>query len=276
MTKTPEDLTAASLEDAPRNGKAAKAEKKAAKVAARASRKRGDMTLVEHLEELRSRILRSMLAVILGTVVGWFLYERVLSLLVSPYRKATGDPNKKLIFTGIAEPFLLKLKIAAYIGIVLALPIVLYQLWRFITPGLNPKERRYAIPFVVASVLLFALGGFFAYLTFPTALKFLVGFGGPDLQAFLTAERYLSFVTLMILAFGFSFEFPVVLQFLVIANIVKSRQLRDFRRWAILLITIFAAVITPSQDPLSMVLLGAPMIIFYEMVIWISHLFLKK
>jgi sec-independent protein translocase protein TatC len=280
MSRTPEQLDP-TVSDAPPNGPAStrqakRAVRKAARTIAKAAERRGEMTVIEHLEELRRRILLSILAIAIGGVVGWFLYEPVLRLLLDPYRRAVGNKDARLVFQGVVEPFLVKLKLSAYIGLALALPYVLFQLWRFITPGLQPKERRYAAPFVISSVLLFALGAYFAYLTFPTALRFLLGFGGKDLVPLLTAERYLNFIFLMFLAFGISFELPVVLQFLVIANILSSRQLRDFRRWAILLITVFAAVITPSQDPLSMLLMAIPMVIFYEGVIWISRLVFKR
>lgn len=253
-----------------------KATRKAAKAAERASRKRGEMTVIEHLEELRRRLIISIAAIVAGSIAGWFLYDPVLRLLLDPYRRATGNPEADLVFLGVAEPFLVRLKAAGFIGLMLALPFVLFQLWRFLTPGLYPKERRFALPFVFSSVVLFALGGVFAYLTFPAALRFLLGFGGAELTPLLTAERYLGFIFLMILAFGLSFEVPLVLQFLVLAGILTSRQLRAARRWAILLITIFAAVITPSQDPFSMLLMAVPMAVLYEAVIWTSRLVFKK
>ena len=258
---------------APPNGKGTR---KAARAAARAAKKRGEMTLVEHLTELRRRLVISVAAVTVGAVVGWFLYRPVLRLLLDPYRRAVGDPHAKFVFFGVAEPFLIQLKVSVVIGLFIASPVVLMQLWRFITPGLYPNERRMAIPFILSSIFLFCLGAFFAWLTFPAALKFLLGFGGAELAPFLSAERYITFMLLLILAFGVSFELPVVLQFLVLAGVVSSRQLRTWRRWAILLITIFAAVITPTQDPFSMTLMAAPMVVFYEAVIWISRLVFKK
>ena len=275
MSLTPEQLDTAPSHGTNGKGQARMA-RKAARAAARAKRRRGEMTLVEHLEELRRRVLISLAAVVVGSVGGWFLYSPVLRLLVEPYRKATGKPELDLVFTGVAEPFLLRVKISAFIGLALALPVVLWQVWRFITPGLEPKERKYAIPFVLASVVLFCVGAYFAFLTFPTALRFLLGFGGAELTPLLSADRYLGFIMLMILAFGVSFEFPVVLQFLVIANVVTSRTLRRWRRWAIMGITVFSAVITPSQDPISLMFMMVPMIVFYEAVIWISRLLLKK
>ena len=262
--------------DVPGNGHISRTQKKALKKAAKDARKRGEMTLIEHLEELRKRLMLSLLGVVVGSIVGWFLYQPILRLLVDPYRRATNNPEAKLVLLGVGEAFTIRLKTSALVGLSLALPFILYQIWRFVTPGLHKKEKRYAAPFIISAVLLFALGAYFAWLTFPAALDFLLGFGGPETLPLLTAEKYLNFIFLMILAFGASFQFPVILQFAVIAGVVSSKGLRSFRRWAVLLITIFAAVITPSQDPLSMLLMAGPMVVFYEAVIWISRLILKK
>jgi sec-independent protein translocase protein TatC len=145
-------------------------------------------------------------------------------------------------------------------------------MWRFITPGLNPKEKRYAIPFVLTSILLFVLGGLVALLTLEPALDFLLNIGGSDLKALLTADRYISLVALMIVAFGLAFEFPVVLMFLLLARVITTQQLRQWRRWALVAIVVFAAVITPSQDPYSLFAMAVPMYVFYEGVIIIGRL----
>jgi sec-independent protein translocase protein TatC len=165
-----------------------------------------------------------------------------------------------------------RLKVATYGGIVLALPVWLYQLWRFVTPGLNPREKKYAIPFVASAILLFLLGAFVALLTLEPALSFLVNVGGSSQEAFLTADKYLALVSLMIVAFGVSFEFPVVLVFLLIAHVLKVEQLQHARRWAIVGIFLFAAVITPSQDPYSLFFMAVPMCLFYEGSILIGRI----
>ena len=149
----------------------------------------------------------------------FILSTEIISFLVTFYKDATGRPKGKLIFTGPLDAFATRLKIATYGGIVLALPVWLYQLWRFITPGLNPKEKRYAVPFVLSSIMLFALGGVVALFTLEPALDFLLNIGGSDLKPLLTADRYISLVSLMIVAFGLSFEFPVVLMFLLLARV---------------------------------------------------------
>jgi sec-independent protein translocase protein TatC len=230
----------------------------------------GRMTLMEHLTELRRRIIICAIAIVVGAIVGFLIYGRILHLLQEPYAQVTkhrkGCPTGgcRLVATDPLAPFLVRLKVSTYTGFVIALPVVLWQLWRFITPGLNPKEKKYAIPFIGSSVVLFLMGGAVAWLTFPKALGFLVGIGGGDISTFFTADKYLTFVSLMILAFGLSFEFPVVLVFLMLARVLKTSTLRKYRRHAIVGIVAFAAVITPSQDPYSLFFMAAPMCLFYE------------
>jgi sec-independent protein translocase protein TatC len=230
----------------------------------------GQMTLVEHLTELRRRIVICAIAVVLGAIVGFLIYGRILHVLAHPYAEVTrnrgicGKKGCDLVATDPLAPFIVRLKVSTYTGLILALPVLLWQLWRFITPGLNPKEKRYAIPFILSSIILFLMGGAVAWLTFPKALSFLVGIGGGDISTFFTADKYLTFVSLMIIAFGISFEFPVVLVFLMLARVLKTSTLRKYRRHAIVGITAFAAVITPSQDPYSLFFMAAPMYLFYE------------
>jgi sec-independent protein translocase protein TatC len=219
------------------------------------------MSVVDHLRELRDRVIWSLIAIAVGAIVCFIFFEPIIHLMVEPYRDATG---KGLIFTQPLEAFMTRIKVAAYGGFVLASPVVFFHLWRFITPGLNPREKRYAIPFVTASVILFAGGSMVAVITFPKALNFLLGVGGSDLDPLLTAGSYLTLVFLMILAFGVSFEFPIVMMFLLLARIITTRQLRSVRKFAFLGLVIFAAVITPSQDPISLFAMAVPMYLLYE------------
>lgn len=237
----------------------------------------GHMTLVEHLSELRRRLIISLVAVTLGAVVVFFvLYPLIIEVLSKPYADLTVSENfpdgKELAIFDPLEGFLVRLKVATYGGIVIALPVVLWQLWRFVTPGLKPSEKRYAVPFILSSVVLFLLGGVVAWLTVPQALDFLLGIGGEDLDPILSANRYLSLVSLMFLAFGTAFLFPVLLVFLLIARVIDTRQLRHFRRHVAVGIAVFAAVITPSQDPYSLFLLIIPMYLFYEASILVGRL----
>ena len=229
------------------------------------------MTVVEHLSELRRRIIISAIAVSIAAIVCFIFSESIIRFFVNYYRDATHGEKDALIFLGPLDAFLTRIKIATYGGIVLALPVWLFELWRFITPGLNPNEKRYAIPFIFSSIALFALGGYIALLTLPKALEFLLDIGGSQLRPELTADKYLGLVSLMIIAFGVAFEFPVVLVFLLLARVLTTQQLRRWRRPAILIIVVFAAVITPSQDPYSLFAMAVPMYIFYELSIMIGR-----
>ena len=228
------------------------------------------MPVVEHLTELRRRLVISLIAFGVGAVVCFVFAPNVISFLVQFYKDSTADTPNKLIFTGPLDAFATRLKIATYGGIVLASPVWLWELWRFVTPGLNPKEKRFAVPFLFASLLLFAIGAVVALLTLQPALNFLLAIGGSDLQPLLTADKYISLVGLMIVAFGISFEFPVVLVFLLLARVITTQQLRHWRRYAAVLIVTFAAVITPSQDPYSLFAMAIPMYLFYEASILIG------
>jgi sec-independent protein translocase protein TatC len=233
----------------------------------------GHMTVVEHLGELRRRIFISLGAILVGASICFFFTPQIIAFLTTFYRESLDRRVvNELIFTGPADAFLLRLKIATYGGIVLAMPVWLFQIWRFVTPGLNPREKRFAVPFIVSAIVLFTLGGFVAFLTLKPALRFLLGIGGEDLQPLLTGTSYLTLVALMIVAFGISFEFPVVLVFLLLARVLTTEQLRRWRRWALVLITLFAALITPSQDPYSLLFMAAPMYLFYESSILIGRM----
>ena len=231
------------------------------------------MTVVQHLTELRDRILYSLVAVALGAVASFAAFDWITGFLVEPYTELTGE--KGLIFTQPLEGFLTRIKVAAYCGLVLASPVVFWHLWRFITPGLYPKEKRYAIPFVISSVVLFAGGAILALLTFPRALEFLIGVGGDNLRPLLSAGSYLSLVFLMAVSFGFAFEFPILVIFLLLANILTVAQLRHWRRIAFLVIVIIAAVVTPSQDPITLFALALPMYFLYEGAILVGR-FMKR
>jgi sec-independent protein translocase protein TatC len=238
----------------------------------KASNPEGRMTVFEHLGELRRRLMISIVAVVIAGTVVFIFAPEIISWLIRFYNNAYPvGHGQKFIFTGPLDAFATRLKIATYGGIVLALPVWLWQLWRFITPGLNTKEKKYAIPFIIASIILFAMGAAMALLTLEPALRFLLNIGGSDLRPLLTADKYISLVSLMILAFGLSFEFPVILVFLLIAHVLTTAQLRRWRRAAIVIIVTFAAVITPSQDPYSLFAMAIPMYIFYEASIIIGR-----
>lgn len=239
------------------------------------------MSVIEHLEELRYRLVLAVGAIGVASIAGWFLYTPVINLVMAPYcdYMATLPDSQKvtqsctLVYLGAIDGVLIKLKVVVFLGLAIALPFVLYHLWAFIAPGLKSRERRLAIPFVLSSTVLFALGALVAYLTLPRALSFLLGFAGTeDFTALLTGDKYLSFVILVAFAFGLAFEFPVVLIFLSSVGILSSEKMRTSRRPAILFISIFSAVITPSSDPYSMLAMMIPMYLFYEGAIIVTRL----
>jgi sec-independent protein translocase protein TatC len=243
-------------------------------------RRTGTMTVVEHLEELRSRLIVSLVAIGIGAVVGWFLYDPVIAALKGPYcdywrtlpRDLRATQGCVLVFLGPLDGMVVKLKAVVFLGVIVAVPVLLWELWRFIVPGLTPRERKMAVPFLASSTLLFLLGVAFAYWTLPKGLSFLLGFAGTSLTPFLNGGQYLTFVMLVALAFGVSFEFPILLIFLELAGVLSSRRLRSWRRYAILFISIFAAIITPSSDPYTMLAMMIPMYIFYEAAIIVGRL----
>jgi sec-independent protein translocase protein TatC len=228
----------------------------------------GTMPLVEHLMELRKRILISIGAVFVCAVIVFVLYNPILHFLSKPYEDVTG---RELIVTDPLAPLLVRLKVSGYGGLALAIPIVMWQIWRFVVPGLHPRERRYGVWFILSAVLLFALGCVVAWFTMTKALEFLLEIGGPSITPLIDANKYLTLVMLMFAAFGVAFEFPLLLVFLLLVNVLNTEQLRKGRRWAAVGISVFAAVITPSADPFSMLFMAVPMYLFYELSILIGR-----
>jgi sec-independent protein translocase protein TatC len=248
----------------------------------------GRMTLVEHLAELRSRLIKALVALTLGACIGFVLYQPVLDVLVEPYCDVKADQvdtttdlgpadeGCDLVVTDPLESFSIRLKLSTYLGLLLASPVVLWQVWRFITPGLYPREKRFAIPFVVSAVFLFALGAVVAWLSFPKTLQFFAAFGGDSLTLLYTPGKYLSLLTVMMLVFGLAFLFPIVLVFLQLAGVLSWRRLASWRRYAIVVIFLVDAIITPSGDPITLIAMALPMVLFYEASILIGRFALRR
>jgi sec-independent protein translocase protein TatC len=243
--------------------------------------RQGAMSLIDHLKELRHRLLICIWALLAGSVAGFFLYDPAMRLIQTPYCDFLRDhPDKapfeqegcSLIFLGAIDGFLITVKVIVFLALVAALPVILYQLWAFVVPGLTDRERKWAIPFVALSIVLFVLGGVAAFLTLPKALGFLLGVGGDFVSPLLTVDRYVGFVIFTILAFGLGFEFPILLISLSAAGVLTNETMRKYRRQVILGLAIFAAVITPSPDPISMLALLIPLTLFYEGAIIVSRL----
>ncbi len=229
---------------------------------------------MEHLVELRSRIMKCAIAIAVGAAAGWALFFPVFHLLMRPLISLSENPNVKDQFLAQdpLEIFFLRIKMSAYIGLILAMPFLLWQLWKFISPGLYRNERRYATAFVVSASLLFLLGAGIAYFTLGEALKFLQSMGGDDVVYQYSANKYLMLIVYMMVAFGIGFQFPIVVVFLQLVGVVTPKQLSQFRRFAIVIIFVVAAVITPSADPISLFALAIPMCFFYEISILIGRL----
>ncbi len=227
-----------------------------------------EMSLMEHLGELRNRLFKVVVAYALCCGVAWYLYSHILAMLIEPLaRLPVADQilqGGQLIYTAPTEAFVIRLKVTAFAGMVLALPVMMWQLWRFVTPGLHAHERKYALPFVIVSVVLFAAGVVVAFVSLPKALEVLAGFAGSELVLLPRAADYLSFVLTLIAAFGFSFEFPIILLGLTLVGVLSSRKLRDARKIAWVVILILAAVITPTQDPITLMIMAIPLGLLYE------------
>jgi sec-independent protein translocase protein TatC len=220
------------------------------------------MTLVEHLAELRRRVMICLVAAFVAGVAAFVAYPHIFRVLVDPYCAVAR--RCQLYVTGPLDGLSVRLQITTYGALVLAAPVLLWQLWRFVTPGLRPGEKRYAVPFLGASLACFAGGTVVAYLTFPHALGFLDAIGGPALAQRYNPRQYLGLLVGTMAVFGAVFEAPVLLVALELTGVVSPAALARNRRWAFLLIVVVAAVITPSGDPFSMLALALPLYLLFE------------
>jgi sec-independent protein translocase protein TatC len=238
------------------------------------------MSLIEHLRELRRRTIIAAVAIVAGTIVAFVFHTQVQHLVTRPYCDLPahyhqfGNQRCALVVSGVLDPFTVTLRLSLYAGLLLSSPVWLWQLWQFVTPGLYKRERRWALSFVSSSVLLFAAGAVVAYVTLPNGLRFLLGFAssGSGLTSLLTFTSYLSYFTAMVLVFAVSFEFPLFVIMLNLANVVSYDRLRRWTRGIIFGIFVFAAVATPSQDPFTMIALAAPMSLLYGVALGIAYL----
>ena len=218
------------------------------------------MSLLEHLEELRGRIIVVAVTVVLAGILGFFLSEPIVGIL----RAALPEGQDTLIQISVGESLSVRLRVGLYVGIAIALPVILYQLWRFVTPGLTRSERRLIWPMLIGSIILFAIGISIGYFVIPYALEFLLGLSLPGVETQLRLSEYVSFVSTVMLAFGLAFQFPVLLLVLARVRILNYRFLSARRRWAVVLIVLFAIIITPGGDPLSSSVLSLVMYVLFE------------
>lgn len=235
------------------------------------------MPLTEHLRELRSRLVKSGIAIALGMVVGWIYYAELFAWLSAPFMGAVDEARAEgrevtLALTGVADPFVLQMQVAAVAGLVLSSPVWLYQLWRFVTPGLHRHERRWAIGFVAVAFPLFLGGVLLAYNVLPLGLQVLLGFTPDNVENIVSVDRYLSFFLRTILVFGIGFLLPLMVVLLNFAGVLTGKRLISWWRWIILGIILFSAVATPTGDPINLLLLAGPILILVSIAIAISLL----
>ena len=229
----------------------------------------GRMSLGDHLRELRRRSFIAAVAIAAGSVIGWLEYDRLFTAIMAPLRKVAAERHGlvNINFGGITQPFTVQLQVAFFIGVIVASPVWLYQVWGFIVPGLTKREKRTSIAFIVAAVPLFLLGCFLAALAVPRAVEVLLGFTPKGAANLPDAALYLNFVMRFILAFGLAFLLPVFLVGLNVAHVLPARIMLKGWRIAVILIFVFAAMMTPTPDAWTMLALAFPMVgLFYAAV----------
>jgi sec-independent protein translocase protein TatC len=240
----------------------------------------GRMAVMDHLRELRRRLIIALVFIAVGAVVGWYIYPHTLHFLEHPYcsvpakfRAVSGGKNApkcSLFYHGPLDGFTTRLKVSVITGMIFTAPFWLYQIWGFITPGLKKNERRYTIVFVFLSTVLFAAGMSLAYLVLSKGLRILIEQAGYGTQAQLTINNYISFVTLMLVVFGSAFELPLLVVLANFAGVLPAKVLKKSQRIAIFLIFLFAAVATPSTDPFTMCAMAVPMVVLFEIAVFVA------
>jgi sec-independent protein translocase protein TatC len=235
------------------------------------------LTLREHLLELRKRLKWALIWITLGFLVCYHWAEKIFHFLMQPVRDALPAGERNLFFKSSIEPFFIYLKVALYAGIFVAAPLVLWQVWAFIAPGLYRKEKKAIIPFVVCATLFFVAGAAFCYkIILPPAFQFLIQSAGPDIKPVLMMDDQLGLVMMLVLAFGIIFELPLILTFLAMVGIVDHKFLAKYRRHAIVVNVVVAAFVTPTGDPFNLALMAVPMLLCYELGVLGAWIFGKK
>jgi len=239
------------------------------------------MPFLDHLEELRWRLIKSILAVIISAAVVYYFSDTILGIMLRPYNQAvstlTNGESKKLIFLTPTGGFMIHLKLSIFAGLILAIPVVFYQIWQFVVPGLYDRERRYVPLVVFFSTICFLSGALFCYFfVLPYGLNFLLGYETRDLVATISVNEYLEFISMLILVFGVLFELPILSFFLTRIGFLTPAFMRHYRRHGIVVMFILAAILTPTTDVFSQLLLAGPLVILYEISILVSKFALKK
>ncbi len=230
-----------------------------------------------HLRELRSRLFKAFLAIAVGAVVGWVFYDPLFEFLKSPVQRIVDDAQRqgldlRLVLTGVTQAFTLQVRVSVMAGVVLAAPVWIYQLWAFVTPGLHRHERRYAFAFLAAAVPLFFAGIAVAFLVLPKGMALLFGFTPEGVGNYLPVDTYLSFLIRTVLVFGLGFLLPVFIVGLNLVGVLSADNLRNTWRWTVLGVFLFAAVATPTGDPITMALLALPILVLMGVAFVIAYL----
>jgi sec-independent protein translocase protein TatC len=233
------------------------------------------MTLVEHLTELRYRVIKMLQGIVVGMGICLYFSEDILTVIRKPILPYLGE-NGGLVFTGVMDKFMAHIKVGALAGLILTCPYWLYHVWKFVSPGLYKNERKYAVAFIVTGTALFMLGVLFVYyLVFGAAFEYLFSIGGNVDKPMITIEEYLGFFVLMTLMFGVAFELPLVLVILAMMGLFDATFLKKNRRMAAVILAVVAAVLSPP-DAMSMILMWIPLLILYESSIWAIHFIVKR
>jgi len=234
------------------------------------------LSFISHLEELRKRLIVCIAAIAVGFGICCFFDQKLIDILAQPLKDVL-PPGTHLIFTGVSEAFFAALKVSFFAGIIFASPVILYEIWCFIAPGLYDKEKKYLLPFVFFSTILFVSGVTFCYyIVLPIAYKFFMSYTTDSIKPLPSLREYLSFSSKMLLAFGIIFELPIFILFLSKIGFVSLRTLTVYRKYAILFIFIIAAIVTPSTDVVSQALTALPLWILYEISIVLVRVFNRK
>ena len=239
------------------------------------------MSMMDHLRELRMRLVRSVLAIGISTLILLAFYDQLKNLLTRPYtdlclRRPDFKCDGSLFSLGPLDGFSARMRVCLYGGLVLALPIILWQIWRFIVPALSKREKNYAVPFIASSLLLFSVGCYLAYWTLDKALEFLISWSGEDVTQAYQITKYINLVVMMMLAFGVAFLSPVLLVFLQLVSVVTPKTLIKQWRYAVMGIFVAAAAITPSGDPISLMALAIPLTVLYLIAVLVGWLLTRR
>jgi len=231
--------------------------------------KRKEMSFLDHLEELRKRVIRCLFFIIMFSIVAYFFSEKIINFV--------SKPIPHLYFMSPTEAFAIRIKLSLIVGVIVSVPVIFYQAWQFVVPGLLEKEVKIVIPVVVSSTIFFLIGAVFCFfLVLPVGLKFLLGFGTEKLSPLIKITDYINFISYMTLAFGAVFELPVLSYFLAKIGVISAPTLRKGRRYAIVIILILAAALTPGPDIFSQLMLAGPLYILYEISIIVVMITRKK